>query len=272
MLFFPNAKINIGLFVTEKRNDGYHNLETIFYPIAVNDVLEIIPNSTKSNTDLYCYGMEIAGNKYDNLIWKAYQLLSHYFPEKLQSINIHLLKNIPMGAGLGGGSADGAFMLSALNRFFDLHLSTEQLTDYALQLGSDCPFFIYNQPAFAQGRGELLTPLDLDLSNYTIQLICPEIHISTATAFKGIQPKPAPYNLKNIAHLPLTTWQQYIHNDFEQSLFPAYPQLAKIKAQLLEQGALYASLSGTGATVYGIFPKNQSAQISLDTPYQSFLV
>lgn len=270
MLTFPNAKINIGLFVTEKRNDGYHNLETIFYPVPVNDVLEIVPQTHES--ELFFYGMDIAGSTTDNLVWKAYQVLKKDFPAKVTNIGIHLLKNIPMGAGLGGGSADGAFMLTLLNQHFALGLSNETLADYALQLGSDCPFFIYNQACFAEGRGEMLKPIGLDLSEYTLQLICPQIHISTALAFSGIKPQPSSFDLKTIAQLPIEAWQAHILNDFEQSLFPAYPTLANIKNELLKQGAIYASLSGTGATVYGIFSKNKSAQIDLDTPFKTFLL
>lgn len=269
MLRFPNAKINIGLSVTGKRADGYHNLETVFYPVAVKDALEIIP---APETAMQLTGLPVAGSQDNNLVWKAYNLLLHHFPEKVRPLDIHLHKVIPMGAGLGGGSADGAFMLSMLNDLFDLGLTADTLGRYALELGSDCPFFIRNSPAFATGRGEVMSPVALDLSQYTLQLVCPELHISTAKAFAGITPKPAPFPLETLGQLPIEAWKDSVVNDFEASLFPHYPILAHIKAALYSQGAHYASLSGTGATVYGIFDKGRSAAIEPDLPFVSFIV
>lgn len=264
MLTFPNAKINIGLFITAKRNDGYHDLETIFYPVTVKDALEIV-DMPQANTSIYLTGLPVAGDQQKNLVWKAYTLLQRDFPEKVGSISIRLHKVIPMGAGLGGGSADGAFMLKMLNDHFKLGADTTQLEKYALELGSDCPFFIKNKAAFASGRGEQLEEIELDLSDYSIQLIYPDIHISTALAFAGITPAPATYPLRSIASLPLEKWKDHIRNDFETSLFPEYPMLRDIKEQLYSQGALYAALSGTGSTVYGIFKKGERAKINSET-------
>jgi 4-diphosphocytidyl-2-C-methyl-D-erythritol kinase len=267
MLTFPNAKINIGLFITAKRHDGYHDLETIFYPVAVRDALEII-DTPQGNASIHLSGLAVAGDQQKNLVWKAYTLLQKDFSEKIKPVSIHLHKVIPMGAGLGGGSADGAFMLKMLNDHFNLGADTNQLEKYALELGSDCPFFIRNKAAFASGRGEQLEETGLDLSDYSIQLIYPDIHISTAMAFAGITPAPATYSLRDISSLPLDTWKDHIRNDFETSLFPQYPLLQDLKEQLYKGGALYASLSGTGSTVYGIFKKGKQAQISSEATFK----
>ncbi|RQO30350.1 4-(cytidine 5'-diphospho)-2-C-methyl-D-erythritol kinase [Taibaiella sp. KBW10] len=267
MICFPNAKINIGLFVTEKRSDGYHNLETIFYPIPLKDALEIIPSA---QTDMITHGLNINGNPQDNLVWKAWALLQKDFPEKVPGITIHLLKKIPMGAGMGGGSSDGAHMLQLLNKAFALQLSVPQLMDYALQLGSDCPFFIHNQACFAKGRGEQLSPVSLDLKHYSLQIICPSLHIATAVAFSQLQPKAAAYDLSTIASLPIDQWKNHVFNDFEPAIFAAYPLLKNIKDTLYEQGAVYAAMSGTGSTLYGIFEKGKKANIGADTAAEQY--
>jgi len=268
MLRFPNAKINIGLFITEKRPDGYHNLETVFYPVPLKDALELLPAEQES---MHLSGLKVNGAKENNLVWKALKMLEKDFPKVISPLEIHLHKAIPMGAGLGGGSADGAFMLAMLNDFFHLQLSADRLERYALQLGSDCPFFIRNRPVFATGRGEVMRDVDLGLSGYTLQLICPELHISTAKAFSGITPGRVPMNLAQIADIPVESWKNRVLNDFEQSLFPHYPVLQDIKEQLYRQGAVYASLSGTGSTVYGLFPKSQQAVINIGLPFRSFI-
>ncbi|KAA5537450.1 4-(cytidine 5'-diphospho)-2-C-methyl-D-erythritol kinase [Taibaiella lutea] len=267
MLRFPNAKINIGLSITGKREDGYHNLETVFYPVEVKDALEIIASE---ETNMHLSGFPVEGSSDNNLVWKAYQVLERDFPELVKPLEIYLHKAIPMGAGLGGGSADGAFMLSMLNDFFGLNIPSDKLESYALQLGSDCPFFIRNKPVFAKGRGEIMEPVPLSLDNYSIQLICPKLHISTANAFKGIVPKTASFNLNAIEASDIKDWKSYIINDFERTLFPHYPVLQQIKHQLYEQGAIYASLSGTGATVYGIFEKGKRAEIQSDIQFDEF--
>lgn len=269
MLTFPNAKINIGLYITEKRADGYHNLETVFYPAPLKDALEIIGHTGAEST-ISVSGLQVACNLESNLVWKAYHLLHRDFPIRVQPLHIFLHKVIPMGAGMGGGSADGAFMLKMMNEHFQLELDTPQLERYALQLGSDCPFFIRNQPAFASGRGEQLEPLALDLSAYNIQLICPQLHVSTADAFRGVGPAPAPVDLKQISALPLESWSTHIRNDFEATVMKQHPVLEDIKAQLYAQGALYASMSGSGAALYGIFRKGEKAAIQTIIPYTSY--
>ena len=267
MLSFPNCKINLGLYVTRRRDDGYHDIETVFYPLQLTDVLEIVP-ATESH--LYTSGLAVAGNEHDNLVWKAYQLLQDRFPGKASPIDIYLHKTIPMGAGLGGGSADGAYMLRMLNEYWDLKQNDLQLAAAALRLGSDCPFFIHNKPRFATGRGEIMNDIKIALSAYSIQLICPQVHISTAKAFGMITPRPAPFDLSTLGNLPIEQWSTHISNDFEAPVFAQHPTLAAIKQQLYDQGALYASMSGSGSAIYGIFPKNQKATIKTDTPFQSF--
>jgi len=263
MVCFPGCKINIGLYITNKRADGYHDLETVFFPLHLNDVLEITPSNT---TDIHFYGKAIEGDKHNNLVWKAYQLLRQHHPQ-IPNLDIHLLKNIPMGAGLGGGSADGAFMLTLLNDYCQLGISKEELIRNALQLGSDCPFFIENTPQYATGRGEAMQSLGIDLSGYSIQLICPEVHVSTASAFKSITPKPASFDLRKLLEIPIDRWVEYVSNDFEEPVFIQYPELAAIKQQLYDAGAIYAAMSGSGSTLYGIFNKGERAKTALPNHY-----
>lgn len=269
MLRFPNCKINLGLYITGKRNDGYHNLETVFYPLPLTDVLEIIP--AKAAT-LHVTGKAVAGDEHKNLVWRAYELLQEMFPIQMGKVDIHLHKVIPMGAGMGGGSADGAFMLQMLNDEFSLGMQQHDLAKLALQLGSDCPFFIYNTPQFASGRGEELQPIHIDLSAYSIQLVCPEVHISTAKAFSMLAPKPASFNLKTLPNLPITEWKHTISNDFETAIFSEHPELADIKQQLYAQGAIYASMSGSGSTIYGIFDKGKKAGVKSQLAFESFVI
>lgn len=269
MVCFPNCKLNIGLYITSKRADGYHNLETIFYPVVgLKDVLEVVPADV---TDITLYGKTVAGDKHYNLIWKAYQLLKQDFPN-LPALSIHLLKNIPMGAGMGGGSADGAFMIRLLNDYCLLGLGNEAMRNYALQLGSDCPFFIENTPQYATGRGEVMKPVGIDLSAYSIQLICPQVHVSTAAAFKMITPKPAPFDLQILPELPIEQWKDAVSNDFEAPVFAQHPELAAIKGQLYAQGAIYAAMSGSGSTIYGIFPKGHKAISNTHLNYEEYVV
>lgn len=264
MIRFPNCKINLGLYITRRRNDGYHDLETIFYSVALCDALEVIP---AQQTALHLSGLAVAGDTHNNLVWKAYELLQKEFPDKVSTLDIYLHKAIPMGAGMGGGSADGAFMLRLLNDFYILGLTDEQLAAKALQLGSDCPFFIYNTPQFATGRGEQMQPINIDLSNHSIQLICPQVHISTAAAFKMITPTAAAFDLRSLDKLPIEEWKHYMSNDFEAPVFAQHPALAAIKEQLYSQGAIYAAMSGSGSTIYGIFPKTKKATIAADIPF-----
>jgi 4-diphosphocytidyl-2-C-methyl-D-erythritol kinase len=269
MLCFPNCKINLGLYVTRKRQDGYHDIETVFYPVQWNDVLEAVPSA---QINLHLSGRAITGNHENNLVWKAYQMLLLNYPDKVRDLDIYLHKVIPMGAGLGGGSADGAFMLKLVNDCCGLNLSSKQLESYALQLGSDCPFFINNRPGFASGRGEQITDLAIDLSGYSLQLVCPEVHVSTGKAFQMIQPRVAPYDLRQLNTLPVEQWKEKIGNDFEAPVFEQYPVLADIKAQLYRQGAIYASMSGSGSALYGLFRKNRKAEIKADVAFEIFYI
>lgn len=263
MVCFPNCKINIGLYITNRRADGYHDLETVFYPVrGLHDALEVVP-ATGHETRLFTEGDMIAGRPEHNLVWKAYELMQERFPAKVPQVDIHLLKSIPMGAGMGGGSADGAFMLRLLNDYCRLELSSGALAEMALQLGSDCPFFIYNSPQFATGRGEQMTELPtLDLSDYSLQVVCPEVHVATRDAFSLVTPRKALFDLRRLAELPVSRWKEHIHNDFEDSVFAKYPELGTIKRSLYEQGAVYASMTGSGSAVYGLFEKGKHAEVN----------
>jgi 4-diphosphocytidyl-2-C-methyl-D-erythritol kinase len=256
MIRFPNAKINLGLNIVRKRTDGYHDLETIFYPIPLKDALEILPDPSPLASGipgLTISGMPVQGSPQDNICVKAWQLLKQDFPQ-LPSVQIFLHKSIPMGAGLGGGSSDGACVLTMLNEIYSLGLSQEDTSRYALTLGSDCPFFIYNQPCFAEGRGEKLSPVPSVLQGLTLLLVNPGVHVSTAAAFRGIQPKEATRSLKELIRQPLESWKDQVGNDFEATIFPLFPEIKTIKDTLYAHGAVYASMSGSGSTVYGIFP------------------
>ena len=267
MVCFPNCKINIGLYITSKRPDGYHDLETIFLPLPLTDVLEVVP---APETTLNLSGIPVQGDVTDNLVMKAWQLLRADFPDRIGNAATYLHKVIPSGAGLGGGSSDGAFMLQTLNTVFGLDLTADRLAAYALQLGSDCPFFIPNRPIFASGRGELFNDVALNLSGHAIQLLCPHVHVSTAAAFKMISPRPAPYNLRHIGELPIAHWKDHISNDFEMPVFAAHPQLARLKETLYASGALYASMSGSGSALYGIYPKGLRPIMELPAGVDAF--
>ncbi|HMO63087.1 MAG TPA: 4-(cytidine 5'-diphospho)-2-C-methyl-D-erythritol kinase [Ferruginibacter sp.] len=269
MLVFPNCKINLGLQILSKREDGYHNLETVFYPVPLRDALEVIQNNSSRDIQLTTSGILVQGSSDSNLCIKAYRLLQNDIPQ-LPPVQMHLHKAIPMGAGLGGGSADGAFTLQLLNNKFQLGLSQSQLIQYALQLGSDCPFFILNQPCHASGRGEIMSPVQLSLAGYHLLLINPGIHINTGWAFSELaktKPKQEAQILETIIHQPITAWKQYLVNDFENAIFPHYPEIESIKNNLYHCGALYASMSGSGSSVYGIF-KNK-IEIKLAEKYFS---
>ena len=270
MLVFPNCKINIGLKVLDKREDGYHNIESLFLPVAIKDALEII--ESKDQKDLVTFtstGLAIDGKIDNNLCIKAYHLIEKDFPA-LPSIKMHLHKNIPMGAGLGGGSSDAASTLILLNNQFKLNLSQAQLMAYALILGSDCPFFINDQPAFATGRGEILEPFSINLSSYKIVLVYPSIHINTKDAFEGLKLQKENFlqpSIKQIISQPVTDWQHQLKNDFEPPVFSKHPVLKQIKNSFYKNGATYASMSGTGSTMYGLFKKDVSTAIKWDKRY-----
>lgn len=261
MICFPNAKINLGLQITEKLPNGYHAINSCFYPIPVHDVLEFVE---AKKTSFSSSGIAIPGDSKQNLVLKAYQLLKKDF--QLPPIEIHLLKQIPIGAGLGGGSADGAFMLSALNEYFQLYLDDSFLVTYAEQLGSDCPFFIANTPAIATGTGTDLEPIALDLSSYWMVLINPGIHISTKEAYAGVTPKTSGVDLESlVSSKDLDAWKEQLTNDFEESIFQIAPEIAEIKSMLYKEGARYASMTGSGSSVFGIFdekPQQLDTQLS----------
>jgi 4-diphosphocytidyl-2-C-methyl-D-erythritol kinase len=249
MICFPNAKINLGLHITSKRNDGYHEIETCMYPIPLFDALEIIINHKKSTWNTS--GISIPGDPKNNLILKAYQLLKKDFPN-LPHVDIHLHKNIPMGAGLGGGSADAGFALNLMNNLFDLILDDFFLEEYAAQLGSDCPFFIENTPKIAKGRGETLEKVSLDLKGTQIVLINPSIHIGTKEAYAGVSPSSPKVKLEEVLQ-DKSKWKNDLVNDFESSIFPNHPEIGAIKNKLYDNGAYYAAMSGSGSTVFGLF-------------------
>lgn len=248
MISFPNAKINIGLNVVSKRTDGYHNLETIFYPVKLADALEL---TESDNTAFSTSGIEIDGKPENNLVFKAYQLLQNDF--NVPHIKLHLHKIIPFGAGLGGGSSDAAFALIMLNEYFKLNLSSAKLKLYAARIGADCPFFIENKPTFATGIGDQFKPINLDLSEYKILIVKPNTSVSTPDAYQNVIPAKPKFNLKNIENLPIEDWKYYLRNDFEKGVFQKYPEIDKLKQALYKMGALYASMSGSGSAVFGIF-------------------
>ena len=249
MLLYPNAKINLGLNIIKKREDGYHDISSVFYPIhQLFDILEIIPSNVFSFT---CSGINVTLE--DNICIKAFNILHSDFG--ISSVKIHLHKQIPLGAGLGGGSADGAFTLIALNEIFSLQLSHDQLLKYALKLGSDCPFFIENTPKYVSGVGDKMISVDLNLSTFDFKFIFPNIHVNTKEAYSLVLPKIPQFNLKNLINLPLDKWHTKIKNDFEDSIFLKYPNLKIMKQDLYNNGAIYASMSGSGSVLYGLFRK-----------------
>lgn len=253
MITFPNCKINLGLNIIAKRADGFHNIETLFLPLQLHDALEFV---VSEKSTFQTFGIDIPGNSTDNIILKAYELLKHDYPS-LPQLSIYLLKHIPTGAGLGGGSADGAFMLRMLNDYFSLNINNSKLSEYALTLGSDCPFFIYNSPCFASDRGEKLLPIELNLQKYHIVLVKPDIHINTGWAFSQIHPHKPDYSIIDILNSDVSNWQKNLINDFEAPIFKAHPILSEIKNKLLNQNASYASMSGTGSVVYGLFDSSK---------------
>jgi len=266
MLVFPNAKINIGLFITEKRPDDFHNLETIFYPINLTDILEFTESNDK--TRFTNTGLRISGPKKNNLVLKAYYLIKNQY--KLPELNIHLHKIIPFDAGLGGGSSDAAFMLKSLNSYFNLQISDDELKKYAQQLGSDCPFFIKNNPIFAEGTGNIFSEITFDLSRYYILIVKPDIHISTKDAFFEIIPEIPEISIKELIKLPINSWKGKISNDFEKSVFKLYPEIKQIKDNLYRAGALYAQMSGSGSAAFGFFKREPDIQ-KYFTGYFTFL-
>jgi len=248
MIIFPNAKINIGLYVINRREDGYHDLETVLYPIKVKDILEVVVSDQLTFTSS---GLSIPGDPVNNLCVKAYQLIRK--DVDLPPLHIHLYKQIAIGAGLGGGSSDAAFFIKLVNRKFALNLSSKQMQHYAQQLGADCAFFIGNEPVFATGKGDQFEPVILGLDSYYIILVIPPVHVSTKEAYAGVEPSISNDLLKANILLPVEEWRNCIENSFETSIFKTYPVIGEIKSAIYQAGALYASMSGSGSSVYGIF-------------------
>ncbi len=260
MIVFPNAKINLGLRIIRKRPDGFHDLETVFYPLPLRDALEILP-AENSDTEPT---IRVTGNspdvpEQDNICIKAWKLLKTDHSH-LPLVRMHLHKGIPSGAGLGGGSADASFLLQFLNSKFQLGITEERLAQYALTLGSDCPFFLKNIPVLATGRGEMLQAIPLRLTGHSIVIVNPGIHVSTAWAFGLIQPKEPVIDLATIITQPISSWADELINDFEKPVFSRYPEIAAIKERLLKTGAIYAAMSGSGSSVFGIFPANTAIE------------
>jgi len=251
MISFPNAKINLGLHVLSKREDGYHDIETCLYPIKLCDILEIIESDSFS---FQSSGLKIVGDSNKNLVVKAYDLLK--LELDIPAVSIHLHKVIPMGAGLGGGSSDGAFVLKMLDELFDLQLINDQLLNYAGQLGSDCPFFINNIPALASGTGTDLRPIDLDLNEYRIEVRHSSVHVPTPEAYRMIRPQIPQSKIESVLHLPVSSWQESLTNDFEEPMCEQHPEILRIKNGLIKEGAIYAEMTGSGGSVFGIFGIN----------------
>jgi 4-diphosphocytidyl-2-C-methyl-D-erythritol kinase len=252
MICFPNAKINLGLYITEKRPDGFHNIQSVFYPVGWNDALEIMETPHASNDfKLHISGIPVPGTTEDNLLYKAYALMKEKYT--LPNITVYLHKALPMGAGLGGGSADAAFFINLLHTQFDLNLSEEERLNLARPLGSDCAFFIKNKPVYAYEKGDVFKDLELDLSRYYIALIFPNVHSNTKEAYSLVRPQQPQTNLWEIVQQPVSAWKASLVNDFERSIFAKYPVVEKTKQHLYDAGAVYASMSGSGSAVFGIF-------------------
>lgn len=267
MLVFPNCKINLGLNVIEKRSDGFHNIESVFYPIAWCDALEVIENK-KSNKDfeLFCSGIAIDGDLEQNLIFKAYKIIKSQF--ELPNIEVHLHKKIPMGAGLGGGSSDAAFFIKLLDAKFNLQLKEEFKLDVAGSIGSDCAFFIQNKPVYATEKGNVFSDCAINLDRFYILIVYPNIHSNTKEAYDGIVPQLSKENLKEIIeNKPIDTWKNLVLNAFEVSLFKKYPSIGALKHKLYQDGALYASLSGSGSAIFGIFNQKPNLDFYKQFPY-----
>ncbi len=248
MICFPNAKINLGLNVVAKRPDGYHNIETIFYPVPLKDALEVV------EADVFSFnqtGIPIDAPVEKNLVVKAMNLIKEKF--HLPVLQVHLLKAIPFGAGLGGGSSDAAFMLKLVNDFAGLDIPVEELEEMASSIGADCPFFIRNKPVFASGTGNVFETIDLSLKDYYICIIKPDIVVSTPEAYANVTPCMPDTSLKDIIRKPVREWKNVMVNDFEKSVFQKYPTIGKLKQSLYNEGAVYASMSGSGSSVFGLF-------------------
>jgi 4-diphosphocytidyl-2-C-methyl-D-erythritol kinase len=265
MIYFPNAKINLGLHITGKREDGYHNIETVFYPVGLTDILEVIPSKGDINGNtLVSTGISLDIGPSDNLCMRAWDELNKIVP--LPGIHIHLHKIIPSGAGLGGGSSDAAFVLKALNEMFGLGLSDFELASIAGRIGSDCPFFIHNTPLLATERGNKFEPVELDLSGYNIVIIHPGVSVNTARAYRGVTIHDHDVSIREIITSHPSVWQDVLVNDFEPGIFGTYPMVRRIKDILVAAGSVYASMTGSGSAVYGLF-ENEIDSESLEKEF-----
>lgn len=251
MICFPNAKINLGLNIVERRPDGYHNLETVFYPIPVRDALEIVHLTGGEDFRLKISGQMPDNDHENNLVTKAFRLLQSYYV--LKPCDTYLFKAIPSGAGLGGGSADGAFMLKSISDVHELNISEKELENLASVLGSDCPFFIKNKPVFAKGTGNLFEDITVSLAGLYLVLVKPNIHIGTAEAYSYIKPEQPANSIKELLNEPIKYWKDLVFNDFEKGIFKKHPVIGNIKNYFYENGAVFALMTGSGSAVYGIF-------------------
>lgn len=256
MTVFPIAKINLGLNVVERRPDGYHNLQTVFYPVPIKDALEVQQMDasfpSENPCDLKVTNIQIEGNEQRNLVVRAYNLLKKDFPE-MPRIHAHLWKAIPTQAGMGGGSSDAAYMILLLNNMFSLGLSQEEMVSYAAQLGADCAFFIISHPCYAEGIGEQLYPIDIDLKGWNLCIVRPDIPVSTKEAFSLIHPHHPAYHCRDVVKQPVETWEGRLVNDFEESVFALHPEIGGIKEKLYKIGASYAAMTGSGSALFGLF-------------------
>ena len=255
MITFPIAKINLGLNVVEKRADGYHNLQTVFFPVPLLDALDVQEMGaefpSQYDCDLKVSNIHIDGDEQRNLVVRAYNLLKQDFPD-MPRVHVHLYKGIPTQAGMGGGSSDCGFMITLLNKMFNLGLSDEQMIQYAARLGADCAFFILNKPCYAEGIGEKLQPIQLSLSGWYLSLVRPDIPVSTREAFALIKPHYPEFNCKEVVQLPVEEWRGKLTNDFEDSVFAVHPELGAVKDRLYQLGATYAAMSGSGSTLFAL--------------------
>ena len=255
MINFPIAKINLGLNVVSKRDDGYHNLETVFYPVPIKDALEVFPMEDGFPSDVRCdlkvTNLFIDGDEQKNLVVKAYNIIAQDY--ELPRVHVHLYKHIPTQAGMGGGSSNCSYMIRLLNEMFSLGMSDEKMIGYAARLGADCAFFIKAQPAYAEGIGEKLQPISIDLSGYKMLVVRPNIPVSTKEAFSLITPQVPKKNCLDIVRQPIETWKDELVNDFERSVFAIHPEIGRLKEMMYEQGAVYAAMSGSGSSVFGLF-------------------
>lgn len=255
MINFPIAKINLGLNVVSKREDGYHNLETVFYPVPIKDALEVFQMDERFPSDVRCdlkvTNLFIDGDEQKNLVVKAYNMIAQDY--ELPRVHVHLYKHIPTQAGMGGGSSDCAYMIRLLNEMFSLGMSDETMINYAARLGADCAFFIKAKPAYAEGIGERLQPISIDLSGYKMLVVRPNIPVSTKEAFSLITPQIPKKNCLDIIRQPIETWKDELVNDFERSVFAIHPEIGMLKDKMYETGAVYAAMSGSGSSVFGLF-------------------